>query len=335
MNYTAEQINDAFSNLSSEEAEAMFQVDIDAKINEIGNNYNLNTEATSILSLYTTLSIIGLIKKEEFSQIIKNEFLNISEKATQITLDVDKDIFEEIKKIIQKKKERRDIIEQNQKEVIDHRFDQIPENTQSAIEKSNWRETLYDIAKKYKLNIEQMGVLEDATVGVISNTIHPDSYEKELSSKILIPKEDLIGLVNDVNDKLLKKIREIMKNQESTKKEVENDDIPLPPYKKITITNNLEANKEDEDIEVPIPPKENTLEIQREMPTVAKNLEIPNETEIPKPTQITPNIFNVPKNIVEEKLKGATSSKHSTSDYSTPSAGTTSSKSHDPYREEI
>ncbi len=40
------------------------------------------------------------------------------------------------------------------------------------------------------------------------NTIHSNSYENELASKITIPKEDISNLVKEINENIFKKIRE-------------------------------------------------------------------------------------------------------------------------------
>lgn len=82
------------------------------------------------------------------------------------------------------------------------------------------------------------------------------------------------------------------KIQEELEKRINNkEEIPLPPYAKIE-----------------------------------EKVETPKEVESPKPAEII--IENVPTNIIEEKLKSATASDHTVSDYSTP-------KTHDPYREPI
>lgn len=66
------------------------------------------------------------------------------------------------------------------------------------------------------------------------------------------------------------------------------------------------------------------------------------EKEIPTPpyakTEIkveTPKVTEAPKNIMEEKLKGATASTNTISDYTTPKISAITSPSNDPYHEPI
>lgn len=113
---------------------------------------------------------------------------------------------------------------------------------------------------------------------------------------------------------MLKTIRELLKENWSAgeqKEEVIGEEIPvpLPPYAKI-----------EEKVEV----KVETPKIE----AIPKSFK-PVEEMIPFP----------PKNIIEEKLNGTTTSDHTISDYTTPQVSEKISdpvpQSHDPYREPI
>lgn len=350
-------------------------------LEEIILKYNLNDKQTETLGTETMLLLLGIIHNEEYEKIIKVEMGLSEDISNNIIAEVEEKILKTIKGLLSETFESNAIslAEESLIETaeLDPLFSTMPDEVQTAIAQSGWKKNLYEIAKKYKLSIEQMGVLEELTVKVISNEILPNKYEEGLTSKIIIPKEDISNLVGDVNENILKKIRELMKKEEETevlKKEEFDEEIPIPPYKEIINNYELQIKNEGEKTTKPIileqteekeqakessidygPEIEPTKKIEKsntvilpqpeekiiEIPTISKEeilpfkviAEIPKETEIPKPPQITPGLFNVPKNIIEEKLKGATTSDHSVSDYSTPKINTPSATPHDPYRE--
>lgn len=75
------------------------------------------------------------------------------------------------------------------------------------VEKSNYQTLLYEIAKTYKLSVTQMGSLDTVTTDLIIGAIHPDEFKNAIIKKIGLSEEESISLVNDVNEKVFKKIR--------------------------------------------------------------------------------------------------------------------------------
>ena len=67
----------------------------------------------------------------------------------------------------------KDLVKKN----LDPNFSKLPESVQIAIANSDWKKKLYDIASKYKLTVEQMGMLEEITMKVMNNDIKPNLYE--------------------------------------------------------------------------------------------------------------------------------------------------------------
>jgi hypothetical protein len=155
----------------------------------------------------------------------------------------------------------------------------------------------------------------------MQNAIHPDHYESELASKLeTVSKENISSLVNDVNQEILKVIRELMQNPNAVINTDIIKNVPIPPYKVVA------SNK---------PPINNAPE----SPKITTN-----ETLRPA-DPIKEALSNVSiSNAMEEKLKNAVTSDHTVSDYSTPKISTPSSevpqnsqsqapKGLDPYRE--
>lgn len=329
-----------------------------------GMKEKYNPEQLENLKTETELLLCGLLNAKEYENEIENRLLISKDGVVSLLNDMDNLVFKKIQEALEKRLENKTIIITQEKKplVFNQRFVKMPDDVQTAIAQSGWKERLYEIASKYKLSIEQMGILEELTIKVISDEILPNKYEEELTSKITIPKEDISTLVRDVNENILKKIRELMKKEEETgvlKKEELAEDIPIPPYGKVINNYELKITNRGEETTKPIilepaeekdQAKESSInygvgikneEKIIEIPTISKEeilpfkvgAEMPKETEIPKPPQITPGLFNVPKNIIEEKLKGSTTSDHSVSDYSTPKINTPSTTPHDPYRE--
>jgi hypothetical protein len=240
--------------------------------------------------------------------------MNLSkEETTQLLNELDKLIFRPMKVELEKRLPQEKIIAPEIKiPILDPRFASLPKEVQDAIAKSNWKEKLYEIAPKYKLNIEQMGIFEDITIKVMLNTIHPDRYEEELASKIIIPKEDISNLVKDVNENILKKIRGLMEIKE---------EIPIPPYVKTIKNYELGIKNGGENI---IKNEELGIKNEEKTPnTTEKSI-----TDKPITQPVNQPVDDKPKdimNIVEEKLKSATMSEHTISDHSP--------KTPDPYRE--
>ena len=333
------------------------------QIQTIASKYKLNISQSENFQLETFLLILGLTHPDDYQYVLRDK-LNISEDSldniiNEIFVFLSNDKIEKLKVIYEKSeddesKTAKKTIE-SESMLINQRFSGMPKEVQVAISSSNWKEKLYTIASKYKLTIEQMGILEETTIKVMQNEIHPDSYEAELASKITIPKEDISNLVKDVNDNILKRIRESMQNNWEGERIIENES-KIITYDQLPINNAKEVIKEDE---VPTPPYLTTIKNEEKVITddqlpinnggkekLITNYQLiinnvtPKKLETPKPIEIKREVPKVHMNIIEEKLKSTTMSDHTVSDHSIQKITTIPSmsddnipKSHDPYRE--
>lgn len=252
-------------------------------LKNISVKYNLSAEQLETLGTETTLVLLGIIHIEEYQDILEKNLGLEKEILEKIKTEINENILKTIKEDLSKTFESNAIsLAEKEAPIVekvpdfDPRFMSMPKSVQEAIALSNWKENLYKIAQKHKLTVEQMEVLEEVTIKVIQNEIHPDKYEEELASKITIAKEDISNLVKDVNEEILKKIRESMRNQKNE------EEIPLPPYARIEMK-----------VETP-----KTEEISKSFKPVEEITPLP------------------PQNIIEEKLQGATVSEHTIRDYS-------------------
>jgi len=348
-------INEAKALLRKESREAIDAVNWKYVIQGINEKYS--TEQIEDLTTETELLLCGLLKTEDYPKELQTSMLLTRGEVDLLINQLDILIFKKIQAELEKRIFGKRVETPASKPlVIDPRFLNMPKDIQEAIARSDWRNKLYEISKNYKINIEQKGILEDLTVRVIQNTIHPDKYESEVASKITLPTEDIFRLVKDVNENILKVIRDLMEN--GSKEQVvssKEEEVPLPPYGKIITNDKLLINNEkpkDETPVIPIIKKEPSMQVYGVIGDEGTPTKVRDELKDAWPTkQISPTPTTdsapkiVSKSMMDEKLKSVTMSDHSVSDYSTPKIASPSSssdgisnpslKSHDPYREEF
>src|SRR3989339_521303 len=94
---------------------------------------------------------------------------------------------------------------------LDKRFTELPKEIKDIIEKSNYKITLYNIAKRYNLNVVQMGDLEKNVTNLINGSINPNNFQDFIEKDIKLSPEVITKLINDLNEKIFLKIRESLK----------------------------------------------------------------------------------------------------------------------------
>ena len=333
INFTSEQINKAFDDLSPEKSDAMFSIDIDSKIKELATKYTLNEEQSKNIDYYITLSIIGLLREDQLSETITTELKINPEISAQIASDLKSFIFDVIENREKDSKERASVLSQENFEIIDPRFENMPDSVKEAISLSDWKEVLYKISSDNKLNIEQMEILEDLTVKTMKNEINPDKYKEEVSSKILTDKDKIDNIVKEVSVKIFQEIRNLMRESEKDESLIARNSDPL---KEDTI--NLSLDKEDE---VPVPPYADKNEVS------------PKKEEISFEIKAKP-LFNNAQNIINNEIQNIENNPPEKISLDTPSPSgfsvpkvdiakqtvpstpiSSPAKPHDPYREVI
>lgn len=255
------EIDKARALLSPEARESIDAVNWKIILLEIGDK--LNPEQLSDLEIETELLLCGILSPMEYEKELEKRLKMNKEDISILLKQMDEMIFQKMQQELEKKIKRQDIkIPTPQKDVkevtFDPQFNSLPQSVQKAIADSNWKEKLYSIAPKYNLNVEQMGILENTTIRFIKNEINQNQYENSLASDLKIEKEKLINLINDINNNILKNIRENMRNQNQStapipqekiiSKEKDEEEIPLPPYG-INNKKQVESSKEDEGVQ--------------------------------------------------------------------------------------
>lgn len=197
-------------------------------LKKISASYALNDKQIETLGTETTLVLLGIIHLEEYKKILADEL-----KLPQVSLDkmlqeIDSLVLSSVRPHLEKAFEANSVEEVEQKDFgkeLDERFKKLPENIQKAIARSNYYATLYSIGEENKLNVVQMGILEEATTKLILDNIPPSEFERAVKAKLNLPDEQIKKIVNSVNDRILKVIREFLKNSRSVGVGKEEDKI--------------------------------------------------------------------------------------------------------------
>lgn len=301
-------------------------------LKSISVRYGLRDDQIETLGLETTLLLLGIIHIEEYKGVLMNE-LRVPEAIAMKMLDeIDAEVLRSIRASLGTAYEShvKSLVEDKYGSMnkLDERFSKLPKSVQTAISESSYQEKLYDIANKHKLSIDKMSAFEEVTTKVLVGIIHPDQYESELASKTGLASDEVGKMVTEVNEQILKNIRDILKKHwEENEGEVVSpeDEVPIPPY---AITPQPTAPK----VEAVVPEPTQPRPLSKVESGIYSNAGI----------EIVEGM-----DMISEKLKGITISKSSVSDHSIPKVTpapapvapvappTPTTKAHDPYHEAI
>jgi len=311
---------------------------------EIGGKHLLVADSDlNDLQVEVALVLLGLEDPENFESRVEDNVVVKENEAREIEQEVFIKIFEPIDKLVgdnlpsteDKSNPEANQINPTKNIKLNPKFNSLSSNLQDAISKSDYQTKVYKLGKKYGLQIDQMGILEEVITDIMLGEIQPNQFENKLSNNLTLPKEKLDELVADVNKDIFEDIRHLL---ESNWEERKNDQqqntqaiktpipVPAPPYT---------PKKEP-----PIPENLATLNNTNEQDIYAKSgIEIldgkEEKQEIEKESPITPQT-PVTKNLIDEKLNNSTKSTNTVSDYSLPKISSNKDYSvEDPYREKI
>jgi len=303
------EISKAREKLSLKSREAIDAVDWKQIIS--GMNIKFNSEQLEDLKTETELLLYGLTATENFPKELENRLKISKNEVILLINELDRLIFKKIQ--LELENRLKGITTQTNKTLIfDPRFINISKSTQEAIAMSDWQNNIHDIAKKYKLSIDKIDPLEKLTVQIITGEIDVGKYKNDIIQQLGLSVDDSNNLITDVDNKILKIIKENLKISLSRNE----DKVPLPPYSSKP-TNVIPGNKIGVINGIVSEP-------------------IKKETSVVTPLAI---------NMLKDKLGNTTTSSSTTSDYSLPKITKIdqtatppvafNSNLHDPYHEEI
>ncbi|MFA7000204.1 MAG: hypothetical protein WC241_03765 [Candidatus Paceibacterota bacterium] len=237
------QIAKAKALLSQDSRNAIDAVNWRGAIEVMGKKYSAIQLET--LETETELLLCGLVNTIDFPKELEARMKIPKVEVSMLLNEMDRLIFKKMQEELEKRLDNsngdnKNVLDKNKVLVFDLRFTSLPKDIQESIAYSNWKEKLYNIARKYKINVEQMGILEDITVKVILNTIAGNQYEDAIRSKIDLGNDKIKEMVGEINENIFKDIKraekegvKVIKNEESGIKNEKTDKVPLPPYAKI------------------------------------------------------------------------------------------------------
>ena len=180
-------------------------------LKQIAEKYALNQKQVETLSTETTLVLLGVIHLNEYTKTLYNELELPKEITEKILLEIDNSILKSIRN------ELDDVFNKNTKELeleqikkyeeVDERFQKLPKEIQEALGRIDYHEALYKIFEKNKLNIEQMGILENSVMDVLMGTTRPENFKDSLKANLTLPEEKIQTIVQEVNEEILKEIK--------------------------------------------------------------------------------------------------------------------------------
>ena len=94
------------------------------------------------------------------------------------------------------------------KKEIRTRFELLPVELQKVIIDDSYQANLLDIARKNKLNYEELGTLEIETTMVLLGMTKPADYRDEVQEQLKKNDDEADALVKDVNEKVFAPVRE-------------------------------------------------------------------------------------------------------------------------------
>ncbi|MEK7572746.1 MAG: hypothetical protein AAB493_02750 [Patescibacteria group bacterium] len=135
-------------------------------------------------------------------------------------------------------------------EEIQKKFESLPEDLKWAIMAVNVDEKVTEIGKTYGLNIEQLGQLSLETHMVILDYTHPEKFEESLKASLNLPDEKNREIVMNINDKILREIKENLMSKSGKTDDKKNEEIPQMEESKLKQKEkflNKEEKTEDEE----------------------------------------------------------------------------------------
>ncbi|MDP9249207.1 MAG: hypothetical protein M3M85_01705 [bacterium] len=225
----------------------------------------------------------------------------------------------------------------------------LPEDTRSAIDAVDWRGVIMQIRNKEGYDFIQLSELETETELLLCGLANPEEYPKHVEKGMGISREAAQKLVNEMNEKVFKKIKEELIKITETKKVAAESAVPRAPVA-VAVDKTLEEGLGKAGIQITEARANGNAaaEATETREEILEKIEAPT----PAPTPSTPSRASVPVEthpLLAEKLSGpmqipSTKTVHSLDNLTKPPVppATTPAKptasapqkySEDPYRE--
>ena len=270
-------------------------------LENISTKFSLTTLQIQSLGTETTLLLLGIIHPDEFDNFIRTEMSLTKDTADKIIVEINLGILNKWRTALGETYEKNVAGEAERvyggDVKLDDRFAKLPPEIKDAITNSNYQAELASVAKAKGLSIDDMGKLEQVVNKVMLGIDHPESFEQNLKQALGVDSIKAGELTNEINEKVFKNIREVLKSHADVHAEPV---IPTPQTPKTPT--NIEPEMP------PLPPKttQNTNTPNPTQSTMASDkimqtngIEIEKTFDSPLPNTTWPNTLN-DKNLIQK-----------------------------------
>ena len=172
--------------------------------------------------------------------------------------------------------------------------EELSEESRRALDAVDWKTIILGMRAEKGYSYTQLENLELETELLLCGLINPEDYPKEIEKRMGIPKANIDELVNEMNEKVFKKIREELVKNVERKKTPENRQPVSEPEKQSLETSSEIAHADEK-------PMEGREELLRkiEHPDLLKQKELPAGNPM-EPKEQTPKAspVNIPKDTI-------------------------------------
>ncbi|MFN4181576.1 MAG: hypothetical protein ACK4FA_02690 [Candidatus Paceibacteria bacterium] len=91
---------------------------------------------------------------------------------------------------------------------IEKARESLPNETREAIDAVPWRDVIYEMRERKGYNLSQLEDLELETELVLCGLVSPQEYPQELSVRMQLPEPQVQALVEEMNERVFKRIRD-------------------------------------------------------------------------------------------------------------------------------
>ncbi|NVN96661.1 hypothetical protein HXX01_00165 [Candidatus Nomurabacteria bacterium] len=265
-------------------------------LKELDTKYGLNDEQIKSLGTETTILLLGIISPEDYEQTLKTEVKLDGTKTEDLIREIDEKILKDISPKLYEafNKNIGELAENKYGAGFLDKFAKLPDEVKAAINDSSYQATIYEIGNKYALGIDKIGELEDITTKALVGLLKIEEYESTLKSKLGLSDDKNKEMVAELNEKIFKNIKELMKNNP-----IQKGKVPPPPYKKTVMGEQSPTVGAPTKREIPKPAKitiNEPINTEASKPAIApiviKNIEVPKEITSSAANQESSNIVS-------------------------------------------
>lgn len=178
-----------------------------SKIDQIAEEHHLTDEQTNNLELETVLVTVGLVHRPEFElDLVAN--LGVSDAvAKAINERINREIFAPISSFLDQFEEAE---KQAESETKAKRAG-LPLDIQHALESAETEQVFQQLAEKYKLHVDQVGVLYDLGEKILVGEVKPNDFTNEFIRLSGVDSQTANNITRDINESIFKPLQQSLR----------------------------------------------------------------------------------------------------------------------------